>query len=170
MLERRIIMQFRFHVIGIPFTRTNTDYMSCAFTQKLRLFCKMMHPRGHYIMHYGTEGSNPECDENIVVLSNEDYNKDYGMNNDPTKIYNQNLNTEAYKIFVRNTIQEIQKRKQPYDIILAFYGCGAEEICNAHSDLIVVEPGIGYVNGSFAPYRLYESNIMRTMQDTMENH
>lgn len=117
-------------------------------------------------MHYGTEGSNPECDENIVVLSNQDYNKDYAMNNGTNiKAYNQSLATRAYDIFTKNTIKEIEKRKQPYDIILAFYGTGAQEICQAHSDLIIVEPGIGYNNASFAPFRIYESNMMRTTQD-----
>ncbi len=155
-------MKFRFHVLGIPFTRTNKDYMPCPFTQKARLFCKMMHARGHYIMHYGTEGSDPDCDENIVVLSNEDYDKDYGMNNKSNLLYKNDMDTAAARTFFKNTIAEIKKRIQPYDIILPFYGICMKEVCDAFPNNIVIEPGIGYT-GSFAHFRVFESNAMMCM-------
>ena len=113
-------MKFRFHVLGLPHTRTNKDYTACAFTQKALQFCKMMHERGHYIIHYGVEGSNPVCDENVVVLSNEDYNQSYGMNNDHSKLYFYSVTVPAFEIYKNNCIREIEKRKQPLDIILPF--------------------------------------------------
>ena len=50
-----------------------------------------------------------------------------------------------------------EKRKQPLDIILPFWGCGVKPICDAFPDLIVIEPGIGYGEGSWADFRVFES-------------
>lgn len=149
-------MKFRFHVLSIPHTRTHIDYVACAYTQKVLKFCKMMHERGHYVIHYGVEGSNPECDENVTVVSNEIYNKVYGSHDYHKNWFKFDLGDECYRTFYQNTIKEINKRKQPGDFVLAFWGEGNKPICDAFPDLIVVEPGIGYT-GSWAPYRAYES-------------
>lgn len=149
--------KFRFHVLGIPHTRTNKDYTACAYTQKAYKFCKMMHDRGHYVIHYGVEGSNPECDENVVVVSNEVYNRVYGDYDYHHNMFKYNTNDECYLTFYANAIAEIRKRMQPNDFILPFWGAGTRPICDAIPELITVEPGIGYGNGSWAPYRVYES-------------
>ena len=114
------MQKFRIHVLGVPHTRTNLDYTACAYTQKAYKFCKMMHQRGHYIIHYGVEGSNPECDENVTVVSNEVYNRVYGAHPYKEKFFVYDSNDECYQTFYKNTIEEINKRKQPLDIILPF--------------------------------------------------
>lgn len=149
--------KFRIHVLGVPHTRTNLDYTACAYTQKAFKFCKMMHERGHYIMHYGVEGSNPVCDENITVVSNEIYNRVYGDHPYKQKFFRYDTEDECYQTFYKNAIAEINKRKQPNDIILPFWGAGVRPICDAIPDLITIEPGIGYGGGSWAKYRVFES-------------
>ena len=151
------MQKFRIHVLGIPHTRTNLDYTACAYTQKAYKFCKMMHERGHYIIHYGVEGSNPICDENVVVVSNEIYDKVYGKHNYKQKLFTYDTEDECYQTFYKNAIEEIKKRKQPHDIILPFWGAGTRPICDAFPDLIVIEPGIGYGSGSWADFKVYES-------------
>ena len=146
---------YRIHVLSVPHTRTNLDHASCSITQKVWLFCKMMHNRGHIIYHYGTEGSAPFCTENITVVSNETWEKVYG-NADITADMPFDRSDDVYQEFHRRAIEEIGKRKQPYDIILPFWGIDEKEICEAHPDLITIEPGIGYT-GSFADIRVYES-------------
>lgn len=150
-------MQFRIHVLGIPHTRTNLDYTACAYTMKAWKFCKMMKARGHYIMHYGVEGSCPDANENITVVSNEVYNRVYGEHNYKRHFFKYDTNDECYQTFYKNTIIEINKRKQPGDIILPFWGAGVRPICDAFPDLITIEPGIGYGEGSWAKYRVFES-------------
>lgn len=149
-------MKFRFHVLSIPHTRTNLDYTACAYTQKVFKFCKMMHQRGHYIVHYGVEGSNPECDENVTVVSNEIYERVYGNHDYHKNWFKFDESDECYQTFYKNTIEEINKRKQPGDFVLAFWGPGNKPICDALSNMIIVEPGIGYCN-SWTQFRAYES-------------
>ena len=161
--------QLRLHVLSIPYTRTTENYYADAFTQKVLQFCKMMHQRGHYIIHYGVEGSNPECDENVIVVSNDLFIKDYGNNGMNNCAYNTDLNTDTYHCFVQNCITEVEKRKQPLDIILPFYGGPMRAITDNFPDLLVIEPGIGYVNAAYAPFRIYESNAVRTIQNTIDN-
>jgi len=150
-------MKFRLHVLGIPHTRTNLDYTLCAYTQKAYKFCKMMTERGHYVIHYGVEGSNPICSENVVVVSNEVYNRVYGDHDYRSKFFRYDTNDECYQTFYRNAIAEINKRKQPLDIILPFWGAGTRTICDAFPDLITIEPGIGYGDGMWANYKVFES-------------
>jgi len=146
--------KFRLHVLGLPHTRTTKEYNACAFTQKALKFCKMMTDRGHTVYHYGTEGSNPVCTEHVSVVSSEDFDRVYGHipKNGPYDLDNQ----ELYHEFHVNAIKEIGKRRQPLDIILPFWGIGMKPVCDAHYDLITIEPGIGYP-GNFAKYRVYES-------------
>ena len=149
------MQKYRLHVLGVPHTRTTTAHATCSITQKVRLFCKMMHARGHIIYHYGTEGSNPDCTENITVVSDETWQRVYG-HVDIRSDMPFNEQDDVYKEFRERAIEELGKRKQPGDIILPFWGCDHKEICDAHSDIITIEPGIGYL-GSFAEIRAYES-------------
>lgn len=151
--------KFTLHIIGVPHTRTNLDYVACAYTQKAYKFCKMMTERGHTVIHYGVEGSNPPCTENVVVVSNEIYNEVYGDHDFRSKFFKYDTNDKCYQTFYANAIQEIKKRKSKYDIVLPFWGAGVRPICDAldPKDFIVIEPGIGYGEGSWANYRVFES-------------
>jgi len=149
--------KFRIHVLGLPHTITNEDFVACAYTQKAWKFCKMMADRGHYIMHYGHEDSDTMADENVTVITNEIWDKVYGTHDYKSKWFTYDVNDEAYQTFYKNAIEEIGKRKQPNDIILPFWGGGVRPICDAHPDLITIEPGIGYAGGHWADFKVFES-------------
>jgi glycosyltransferase involved in cell wall biosynthesis len=117
----------------------------------------MMSERGHYIIHYGHEYSNPECDEHVNVLDHEVWDKVYGEHDYKSKFFTYDSNDEAYQTFFKNAIEEIGKRKQPNDFILPFWGNGVRPICDAHPDLITVEPGIGYPWSIWAKWKVFES-------------
>lgn len=150
-------MKFRFHILGLPHTVTNKDYVACAYTQKVLKFAKMMRARGHYVVHYGHEDSVLDCDEHVTVVTNDDLEKSYGTHDWRKNFFKFDMNDHVYQTFFKNAILEIAKRKQPLDFLLPFWGPGVKPICDAHDDLIVVEPGIGYAGGHWARWKIFES-------------
>lgn len=147
----------RFHILGLPHTVTSKEYNACAYTQKVWKFGKMMKALGHEIIHYGHEDSNLVCDEHVTVLTADDWRRSYGDYDWRRHFFKYDTNDHAYTTFYKNAIEEIEKRKQKYDFILPFWGCGVRPVCDAHPDLITVEPGIGYAGGHWARWKIFES-------------
>ena len=146
-----------FHVLGLPHTKTTKEFVACAYTQKVWKFCKMMGERGHTLYHYGHEESNPPYAENVTVITNKIWEEVYGTHDYKSKLFTYNTQDEAYQTFYKNAIEEIGKRKSKNDFILPFWGSGVRPICDAHPDLITVEPGIGYAAGHWANWKVFES-------------
>ena len=149
--------KFRFHVLGLPHTKTNKDFVACAYTQKAWKFCKMMGERGHTLYHYGHQDSNPPYAENVPVITDKVWDEVYGTHDYKSKLFTYSTDDQAYQTFYKNAIQEIGKRKQKNDFILPFWGPGVRPICDGHPDLITVEPGIGYGSGHWADWKVFES-------------
>lgn len=147
----------RFHLLGVPHTVTSKEYNACAYTQKIVKFGKMMKALGHEIIHYGHEDSSLECNEHVTVITNKDWYNTYGVHNWKETFFKFDTQDSAYQTFYKNAIKEIEKRKQTYDFLLPFWGSGVKPICDAHQDMIVVEPGIGYAGGHFARWKIFES-------------
>jgi glycosyltransferase involved in cell wall biosynthesis len=146
-----------YHVLGLPHTVTSKEFVGCAYTQKAFKFCQMMMNRGHTVYHYGHEDSNPPCTEHITVLTGDDWKKTYGDHDWRKHFFKFDTNDAAYQTFYKNAIEEIGKRKGKNHFLLPFWGAGHKTICDAHPDMIVVEPGIGYAGGHFARFKIFES-------------
>lgn len=147
----------RFHILGLPHTKTNLDYTACAYTAKVYKFGQMMTQRGHEVIHYGHPDSTLACTEHVDVISRETYDRVYGAHDYKSKFFAYNTQDEAYQEFYARAILAIGSRKQKHDFILPFWGAGHRPICDAHPDLICVEPGIGYASGHWARWKVWES-------------
>lgn len=137
---------------------TSKEYVGCAFTQKVLKFGKMMTNLGHEVIHYGHEDSNLVCSEHVAVVGRDEFHKAYGDCDWRSGPVRYSARDSVYQAFYKNSIREIEKRRQKNDFILAFWGRGVKPICDAHQKhSIVVEPGIGYSNGHWAFFKVFES-------------
>jgi glycosyltransferase involved in cell wall biosynthesis len=148
----------RFHVLGVPHTVTTKDYSSCAFTQKVLNLCAMLVQEGHEVFHYGHVDSKVSADEQIAVTSDSDLKKSYPGHKWKKSGFPTFAQTDpVYLAFYANTIQALSERKRPGDFLLCTFGDWHRPVALAHPDMIAVESGIGYPNGTFARFKIYES-------------
>jgi glycosyltransferase involved in cell wall biosynthesis len=147
----------RYHILGLPHTVTSKDFSACAYTQKVVKFGKMMTELGHEVLHYGHEDSDLQCTEHITVLTNADFMESYGSHDWRKTFFKFDTSDLAYRKFYDNAIREVGKRKRQHDFILPFWGAGVRPVCDAHPDIICVEPGIGYAGGHWARWKVFES-------------
>ena len=151
----------RIHVLGLPHTQTTEEFTTCAFTQKALNLCKMMHRRGHHVIHYGVEipaGQHPECSEHVDVMSAAQWEKEIGR---PGTAY-YNIATDGklapyHALFAKNMHAALAARTGAPDteIVCQTWG-GAQVTACTGIEQHMVESGIGYPI-SWADWRVYES-------------
>ena len=157
-------MKHRLHLLGIPHTVTDHDYVACAYTQKVLKFAKMMTQAGHEVIHYGHERSRLTCSEHVTVSDDSVLEAAYGDHDWRRHQFQHNITDHANTEFIRRTIPEVIIRARPLDFLLCTWGIGHKPIADAvtHTGIIPVEPGVGYTSGHFADWRAYESHAVRT--------
>jgi glycosyltransferase involved in cell wall biosynthesis len=145
------------HVLGLAHTKTSKVYQPCAYTQKVRKLCQMMTERGYTVIHYGAEGSDPVCAENVQVISDDLQRQVYGEYDWTKEMFKCYYKDPAYEEFNRNAIREVRLRAKPGDFLLIPMGLGQKAVADALPDVFSVEMGIGYNDPPYAKARVYES-------------
>jgi glycosyltransferase involved in cell wall biosynthesis len=145
------------HVVSLPHTQTTTEYLHCAFTEKVRKFCDMMKPLGHTIYLYASEDNEAACDELITCITKEEQAELIGVTG-PHDIYKPSFdpNDRHWILFNSRAIEAMRARAHPRDLVLVIGGYAHSPIAYALPEMMTVEFGVGY-SGVFADYRVFES-------------
>lgn len=143
------------HVLGLAHTKTNKEYVACAYTQKVLKLCKMMKDIGYTVYHYGAEGSIVDATEDIQVLSSLVQEQTYGNYDWKKEMFKHDPKDLAYRTFNENAIREINSRKNPNDLLLISMGNYQKPIADVVG-ITAVEMGVGYT-GVFTDKRVFES-------------
>jgi len=145
-----------FHLLGTFNTPTNLkEGIGYAFCSKIMNVSKALMSKGHKVIFYGAEGSEVVCNEFVRVLDKKDL---------PVEVWNnkyvEDKNHSANKIFNKNCIKEIIKRKSKYfhsrDILLIPTGSYQKPVADAVGLKLIAEIGIGY-KGVFTDHKIFES-------------
>jgi glycosyltransferase involved in cell wall biosynthesis len=151
----------RLHVLSLPWTVTSAEYCECAYTQKVRKFCRMMSARKHDVTHYGAEGADVDG-KHVTVLSAADQRLFFGER-DLTKLGSPNWDpsSPAWLAFNGATMAALAPRLKKGDIVCHITGASRPIVrfLQEHS-AIHVEYGVGYT-GVFCEYRAFESHAVR---------
>lgn len=144
----------RFHVVALPHTQVTKEFSGCAYTEKVRRFCIMMHDLGHEVYLYAGENVDAPVTKLITCISEERRAQAVGNGH-----YTQaSFDTEAlhWRIFNTNVIRLMQRDLEPQDFICVIGGSAHKPIADAYPKHISVEFGVGY-GGVFSKYRVFES-------------
>jgi len=79
---------------------------------------------------------------------------------DKTKIYKESYDDFSHRIFNKNCIEEINKKKRTGDFLLLCHGTFHKQIADAVQIPDTIEIGIGH-RSSFARFRVFESEFQR---------
>lgn len=145
----------RFHILGLAHTKTNEEYMPCAYTQKVLKLIPMIQSLGHEVIHYGAEGSAVPC-EHVDVVSHAVQQETYGNYDWKKEFFRHDINDLAYKTFNDNATREINARKKYDDFLLVSFGGYQLPIINKVNLHLTAEMGIGY-DGYCTKFRVFES-------------
>jgi len=145
-------------MLGVPHTQTTRDFSTCPFTIKAWNQCRMLHRLGHEVIHLGVEGSDPECSENVAVVSRDEWARFYS--HPGAKLYNSKTDGEYrpyHERWARAVREAIQARtSRPWEAIVACTWGGTQIEATKGLRQFVVESGIGYRH-VWAKYRVFTS-------------
>lgn len=143
-----------FHLLGLPHTQVTRSFTSCAFTNKIFYFAKMMRARGHEVFLYAGDQCGPDVTEHIQCFTEAE--RLVHCNGVHYTQASWNSSDPGWQTFNSRCIAEITKRAQPQDFICIMGGYAQKPVADALPHLMSVEYGIGHP-GSFAKYRVFES-------------
>ena len=143
----------RFHIVALPHTQVTKEFSGCAFTEKVRRFCIMMHDLGHEVFLYA--GNSVDAPVTKLITCVEESTRAAAVAG--VAHYTQfPFNGPLWDEFNAKAIKEIGKRLEPQDFICLIGGSAQKPIADAFPSHLSVEFGVGY-GGVFSNFRVFES-------------
>jgi len=119
----------------------------------------MMTSVGHQVFLYAGTQNEAEVTEFVSVVNEDDHKRWFGHYNWNKNVFGDwDANSECWKVMNARVATEINKRKQPGDIIGIIGGLCQKDIMTAVPDLRAVEWGIGYEGIIDQNCHVFESN------------
>ena len=143
----------RFHIVALPHTQVTKEFAGCAFTEKVRRFCIMMHDLGHEVYLYAGDEVEAPVTELITCVSKKQQE---------AALYSVAHYTQfpfdgwLWDKFNAKAIAEIADRIEKEDFICLIGGSAQKPIADAFPTHLSVEFGVGY-GGVFAKFKVFES-------------
>jgi glycosyltransferase involved in cell wall biosynthesis len=147
-------MAYRLHVVGLPHTQTTSAFSSCAYTEKVRKFCKMMMAQGNEVFLYAGAKNEAPCTEHIPCITEKERKLAVGRNHYTEASWD--ITLAHWVKFNINAAMQMKARVQPKDFICVIGGKAHKPIADMFPNHMVVEFGVGY-SGTFSRYRVWES-------------
>lgn len=153
-------------------------YISCAFTQKIVKFSKMMLSLGHEVYIYGAEGSDAPCTKFFQTHTLQDIRDQFGEGDNRFDIGYNFEEKEGFKFdrgtssklilkMYKNAIKLVNENKKEDDFLVVTMGNYHEPIAKAVNMLLTIENGVAYAY-SKAKFRAFESAQMQNYTYGME--
>lgn len=150
-------MTLRLHIPAFPHTDLTEDSSFCAYSQKIRKFARMMSAIGYEIITYGTERTDANNVEHVVVVTDADRAEWFAGYDPETDVWNGfDVNAVHWQTMNARVIDAIRERQQPGDMLGVIAGLCQKQVADAFPEMPCVEHGIGYA-GVFAEHRVFES-------------
>lgn len=151
-------MKPNLHIIGFPHTKVTQEFMTCAYTQKIFKFCKMMKGYDYKVNLYAPSDTTAEVNDFVDILSDEERERwcgpySRGMLPGYMTFFGDDKDWTRFK---DRASDAIKARSEPGDLIVTFGGPIWSSLIDIHPECKVLEGGIGYP-GTFADYRIWES-------------
>lgn len=144
----------RIHQVALPHLPVHPAVSSCAYTQKVRRFAKMMELHSDYdVTTYGGSGSLVRYGEFVSCYSLPSVEA-YGHGTTYPIVWDPD--DPMWKRSNAAVISELEDRVRDNDVIALIGGQCQKQIADAFPDNVVVEHGIGY-EGVFSQFRAFES-------------
>ena len=118
--------KMRFHILGMPHTKTVKYWATCAYTQKIIKLCSMLHSLGHEVYHYGVEGSEVDCTHDVVVMSSAKHDAHFGTDWHDNHTFN--VSDTHHEEWYNTAAVELDKNLKSGIILLIKLNCSPSPI------------------------------------------
>lgn len=141
----------RLHVLGFPHTQTTPKYATCAYTQRVVKFCRMMHERGREVILYSGEENEAPCDEHVVVVTNKQQRGWFGKHDENDLDRGGFKGQEAWQpmapwwsAFNAACVGAIRERMDATDLLCLSQGWSQKTVVDSIPEMIGAEIMVGY--------------------------